>query len=145
MKRETVCAVKTAIWCFWKDFIFFAADCSSLCAASCWPAAEGGESLLFLPYIMIAELHYHAQSTACIRLSPSPPLGIALGYDITYCTTGAVPNMGSAGRALQSRRPMWTRNMSINSCSTLFNSTSVLFSESALLTGTAETHRAAIS
>lgn len=41
---------------------------------------------------MIAVLHYHAENIACI---PLPQLGIVLGYDIPYCTSGLVPNMGS--------------------------------------------------
>lgn len=40
--------------------------------------------------------------------------------------------------ALQSKRWMWIQNMNINSCLKLFNSTSVLFSKSAVLT---HTHR----
>ncbi len=43
---------------------------------------------------MIAVLHYHAENIECI---PLPQLGIVLGYYITYCTSGLVPNMGSVG------------------------------------------------
>lgn len=43
---------------------------------------------------MIAVLHYHAENIACI---PLPHLEMVLGYDITYCTSWLVPNMGSVG------------------------------------------------
>ncbi len=80
--------------------------------ASCRPAAEGGKAPLFLHYIMTAALHYHAENTACI---PLPQLGIVLGYNVTHCTSGLVPNMGSVGylqgraTALQSTRLMGYR------------------------------------